>query len=141
MQALDEKESQMGALENRNMELENVMQGKMVELENLEASRAKSLAKLSTIVSKFDELHNLSESPLAEIESLQSQLQERDSEVSFLHQEVTRCTNDVLGSHDTSKNYSSEMHKLLSLMKRWLHILEGLICKLVTRTKVAFVHT
>ncbi|KAJ6819846.1 centromere-associated protein E isoform X2 [Iris pallida] len=118
MQALDEEESQMEALENRNMELENVMQGKMVELENLEAFRAKTLAKLSTTVSKFDELHNLSESLLAEIESLQSQLQERDSEISFLRQEVTRCTNDVLASQETSKNYSSEMHELLSLMEK-----------------------
>lgn len=117
-QALDEEETQMEALENRNMELENAMQGKRVELENLEASRAKTLAKLSTTVSKFDELHNLSESLLAEIESLQSQLQERDSEVSFLRQEVTRCTNDVLASQETSKNYSSEMHELLSLMEK-----------------------
>lgn len=117
MQALDEEESKMEALENRNKELEDILQEKKLALEDLEASREKALAKLSTTVNKFDELHNLSESLLAEIESLQSQLQERDSEISFLRQEVTRCTNNDLASQETNKKYLSDITEVLNRME------------------------
>ncbi|KAM0943271.1 hypothetical protein DsansV1_C13g0120471 [Dioscorea sansibarensis] len=116
MQALDEEESQMEVLDNRKGELEDIIQEKDVELHNLEASREKALAKLSMTVSKFDELHDLSESLLAEVENLQAQLQGRDSEISFLRQEVTRCTNDVLAAEEINKKYSSEVHELLKWM-------------------------
>ncbi|XP_044464834.1 COP1-interactive protein 1 isoform X4 [Mangifera indica] len=96
MQALDEEETQMEELNNKLEELEKVVQQKNIELENLEASRGKISKRLLVTVNKFDELHHLSESLLAEVEKLQSQLQDRDSEISFLRQEVTRCTNDVL---------------------------------------------
>ena len=117
MQAFDEEESKMEAVENRNKELEDIVQEKTLELENLEASRAKALAKLSTTFTKFDELHNLSESLLKEIESLESQLQERDSEISFLRQEVTRCTNNDLASQETTKKYLSEINEVLTRME------------------------
>jgi len=117
MQAFDEEESKMEAVENRNKELEDIVQEKTLELENLEASRAKALAKLSTTVTKFDELYNLSESLLAEIESLESQLQERDSEISFLRQEVTRCTNNDVASQETNKKYLSEINEVLTRME------------------------
>ncbi|KAK9099776.1 hypothetical protein Scep_023206 [Stephania cephalantha] len=106
MQALDEEESQMEGLTNRIEELENNVQQKNLALENLEASRGKAIAKLSTTVMKFDELHQLSESLLSEIENLQSQLQERDAEISFLRQEVTRCTNDALVASQEGKKMS-----------------------------------
>ncbi|KAH7674715.1 Tropomyosin domain-containing protein [Dioscorea alata] len=116
MQALDEEESQMEVLESRKGELENTIQEKDMNLHNLEVSREKALAKLSTTVNKFDELHDLSESLLAEVENLQAQLQGRDSEISFLRQEVTRCTNDVLAAEEINKKYSSEVHELLQWM-------------------------
>ncbi|XP_020580370.1 golgin subfamily A member 4 isoform X2 [Phalaenopsis equestris] len=117
MQALDEQETQMEALESIKKESENLLQQKVLQLENLEASHAKAMAKLSTTVNKFDELHNLSESLLLEVENLQSQLHERDLEISFLRQEVTRCTNDFLASQENNKKYSSELQELLTLVK------------------------
>jgi len=66
-------------------------------------------------VSKFDELHHLSASLLSEVEKLQSQLQDRDAEISFLRQEVTRCTNDALvASQMSSKRNSDEIYDLLT---------------------------
>ncbi|KAI0518852.1 hypothetical protein KFK09_006288 [Dendrobium nobile] len=116
MQALDEEETQMEALESRNKDMENLLQQRVVQLEILETSNAKTMAKLSTTVSKFDELHNLSETLLLEVENLQSQLHQRDLEISFLRKEVTRCTNDVLASQENSKKYSLEVHELLTWM-------------------------
>ncbi|XP_020264591.1 centromere-associated protein E isoform X2 [Asparagus officinalis] len=117
MQALDEEESKTEALENRNMELEEIVQEKILALENVEASREKALTKLSTTVNKFDELHNLSENLLLEIESLESQLKERDAEISFLRQEVTRCTNNDLASQETNKKYQSQINDMLNKME------------------------
>ncbi|CAL9124185.1 unnamed protein product [Musa acuminata var. zebrina] len=113
MEALDEEEAQVEDLENRNKELKNMVEEKSLTLENLEASHEKTLAKLSTTVTKFDELYNLSESLVAEVENLQSQLQSQESEVSFLRQEVTRCTNELLASQEINKKHSSEVHELL----------------------------
>ncbi|XP_031122024.1 centromere protein F isoform X2 [Ipomoea triloba] len=115
MQALDEEEAQMEEMSNKIGELETVLLQKNKDMENLEVSRGKALKKLSVTVSKFDELHNLSEKLLSEVESLQSQLQERDGEISFLRQEVTRCTNDALAaSQMSSKRSSDEVHDLLT---------------------------
>lgn len=108
MQALDEEESEMENLANKIVGLENELHQKNKDLENLEASRAKALKKLSVTVSKFDELHYLSENLLSEVEKLQSQLQEKDGEISFLRQEVTRCTNDALSVTQMSKKRSSD---------------------------------
>ncbi|KAF5190548.1 nucleoporin [Thalictrum thalictroides] len=120
MQALDEEELQMESLRNKVEELERFLQEKNLVVENLEASRAKTMAKLSTTVSKFDELHQLSEGLLSEIENLQAQLQGRDAEISFLRQEVTRCTNDVLAaSHEGNKRNVTEMHNTLT----WLDMM------------------
>ncbi|XP_058068139.1 trans-Golgi network-localized SYP41-interacting protein 1-like isoform X2 [Magnolia sinica] len=119
MQALDEEESQMEDLSSRIEELEKVVQQKNLALENLEASRGKAMAKLSTTVSKFDELHHLSESLLSEVENLQTQLQGRDAEISFLRQEVTRCTNDVLSSQENSKRNSTDVQDLMT----WLNMM------------------
>ncbi|KAK6237119.1 hypothetical protein QQP08_026710 [Theobroma cacao] len=114
-QALDEEEIQMEELTKKIEELEKVLQQKNTDLENLEASRGKVVKKLSITVSKFDELHNLSESLLAEVEQLQSQLQDRDAEISFLRQEVTRCTNDVLvTSQMSNKRDSDETYEFLT---------------------------
>ncbi|KAF9612958.1 hypothetical protein IFM89_004661 [Coptis chinensis] len=120
MQALDEEELQMEGLRSKIIELEKTLQQKNLAMESLEASRGKAMAKLSTTIGKFDELHQLSESLLSEVENLQSQLQDRDGEISFLRQEVTRCTNDVLSaSQEINKRNSTEMHDLLS----WLHMM------------------
>lgn len=108
MQALDEEESEMENLSTKIAGLENELHQKNKDLENLEASRAKALKKLSVTVSKFDELHYLSENLLSEVEKLQSQLQEKDGEISFLRQEVTRCTNDALSVTQMSKKRSSD---------------------------------
>ncbi|XP_074343915.1 uncharacterized protein LOC141683121 isoform X2 [Apium graveolens] len=115
MQALDEEEAEMEVLRNKNEELETVLNKKNIDLLNAEASLGKTSKKLSATVRKFDELHHLSENLLSEIEKLQSQLHDRDSEVSFLRQEVTRCTNDAIAASQMSKNRNSdEMHDLLS---------------------------
>ncbi|TKY58240.1 sporulation-specific protein 15 isoform X4 [Spatholobus suberectus] len=108
MHALDEEETQMEELTNKIGDLEKVVQQKNQEIENLESSRGKVMKKLSITVSKFDELHHLSASLLSEVEKLQSQLQERDAEISFLRQEVTRCTNDVLLASQMSSLRSSD---------------------------------
>ncbi|KAI3929169.1 hypothetical protein MKX01_006405 [Papaver californicum] len=120
MQALDEEESQMEELANRNEELEKLLQQKNLALEHLEASRGKAMAKLSTTLNNFEELRQLSENLVSEVENLQSQVQSRDEEISFLRQEVTRCTSDVLAtSHESSRRNSNEMHELFT----WLNLL------------------
>ncbi|WOK96337.1 golgin subfamily B member 1 isoform X2 [Canna indica] len=116
MEALDEEEAQKEDLENTNKELNNIVEERNIALENLKSSHDKTLAKLSTTVNKFDELYNLSESLLAEVENLQSQLHSQESEISFLRQEVTRCTNELLASQEGNKKNSSEVHALL----KWL---------------------
>ncbi|KAK9698217.1 hypothetical protein RND81_08G089400 [Saponaria officinalis] len=119
MQALDEEETQMEALRIKVEELESAVQKKNSDLDHVEAYRAKAAKKLSVTVSKFDELHCMSEGLLSEIEVLQSQLQDRDSEISFLRHEVTRCTNDVLEATKMSKERSySDLHEFLT----WLDI-------------------
>ncbi|KAK8550603.1 hypothetical protein V6N13_119119 [Hibiscus sabdariffa] len=113
-QALDEEEVQMEELTKKIEELEKVLQQKNTDLENLEASRGKAVKKLSITVSKFDELRALSESLITQVEQLQSQLQDRDAEISFLRQEVTRCTNDVLAASQIgNKNDSDEINEFL----------------------------
>ncbi|XP_027939603.1 centromere-associated protein E isoform X2 [Vigna unguiculata] len=115
MHALDEEETQMEELTNKIVDLEKVVEQKNQEIENLEFSRGKVMKKLSTTVSKFDELHHLSANLLSEVEKLQSQLQERDTEISFLRQEVTRCTNDVLlASQMSNKRNSDEIFEFLT---------------------------
>ncbi|XP_047323388.1 trans-Golgi network-localized SYP41-interacting protein 1 isoform X2 [Impatiens glandulifera] len=114
MQALDEEEIQMEDLRVKIEDLEKVIQQKNMDIENLEVSGGKVKKKLSVTVSKFDELHRLSENLLLEIEKLQSQLQERDSEVSFLRQEVTRSTNESLVLSRTNSKVNSEIHDLLT---------------------------
>ncbi|KAK9946754.1 hypothetical protein M0R45_012201 [Rubus argutus] len=115
MQALDEEEVQMQGITYKIKELEKIVEQKNLEIENLEASRGKVMKKLSITVNKFDELHHLSASLLAEVEKLQSQLQDRDAEISFLRQEVTRCTNDVLvASQVSNKGSSDEINELLA---------------------------
>ncbi|XP_020960773.1 GRIP and coiled-coil domain-containing protein 2 [Arachis ipaensis] len=114
MHALDEEEMQMEELTNKIVELEKVVQQKTQEIESLDSSRGKVMKKLAVTVGKFDELHHLSASLLSEVERLQSQLQERDSEISFLRQEVTRCTNDVLlATQMSNKAGSDEIFELL----------------------------
>lgn len=115
MQALDEEENQMEEFKNRIEELEKVMRQKNLDLENLEASRGKISKRLTITVNKFDELHQLSESLISEVEKLQSHLQDRDAEVSFLRQEVTRCTNEVLvASQMSNKRDVDGIQELLS---------------------------
>ncbi|KAL1830536.1 hypothetical protein ACET3Z_000187 [Daucus carota] len=115
MQALDEEEAQMEVLKNKNEELETVLKQKNLDLVNAETSLGKTSKKLSATVRKFDELHHLSEDLLSEIEKLQSQLHDRDAEVSFLRQEVTRSTNDAIAASQMSKNRNTdEMQDLLS---------------------------
>ncbi|KAK8499377.1 hypothetical protein V6N13_010589 [Hibiscus sabdariffa] len=114
MQALDEEEVQIDQLTKKIEELEKVLQQKNTDLENLEASRGKAVKKLSITVSKFDELRALSESLITQVEQLQSQLQDRDAEISFLRQEVTRCTNDVLAASQIgNKKNSDEINEFL----------------------------
>lgn len=115
MQALDEEESQMEDLKHRVTELEQEVQQKNLDLQKAEASRGKISKKLSITVDKFDELHHLSENLLAEIEKLQQQVQDRDTEVSFLRQEVTRCTNEALvASQMDNKRGSEEIQTVMS---------------------------
>ncbi|XP_024004598.1 early endosome antigen 1 isoform X2 [Eutrema salsugineum] len=115
MQALDEEESQMEDLKHRVTELEQEVQQKNLDLQKAEASRGKISKKLTITVDKFDELHHLSENLLAEIEKLQQQVQDRDTEVSFLRQEVTRCTNEALvASQMDTKRDSEEIQTVLS---------------------------
>ncbi|KAE9588972.1 hypothetical protein Lalb_Chr22g0361211 [Lupinus albus] len=108
MHAIDEEEMQIEDSKKKIAELEKVVQQKSREIENLESSRGKVMKKLSITVNKFDELHHLSASLLSEVEKLQSQLQERDAEISFLRQEVTRSTNDVLHASQMSNQRNSD---------------------------------
>ncbi|XP_042400853.1 protein MLP1-like [Zingiber officinale] len=117
-EALDEEEMLVERLENRNKELRSTIEEKTNTLENLEASHEKTLAKLSTTVNKFDQLYNLSESLVAEVENLQSQLQSRESDISFLRQEVTRCTNELLASQGSNKRHLSGAKEFL----KWLNM-------------------
>ncbi|KAJ0251826.1 Nucleoporin [Hirschfeldia incana] len=124
MQALDEEESQMEDLKNNVTELEREVQQKNLDLQKAEASRGKISKKLSITVDKFDELHQLSENLLAEIEKLQQQVQDRDTEVSFLRQEVTRCTNEaLLASQKDTKRDSEEIQAILS----WFNTIASLL--------------
>ncbi|CAG7886580.1 unnamed protein product [Brassica rapa] len=124
MQALDEEESQMEDLKHRVTELEQEVQQKNLDLQKAEASRGKISKKLSITVDKFDELHQLSENLLTEIEKLQQQVQDRDTEVSFLRQEVTRCTNEALvASQKDTKRDSEEIEAVLS----WFNTIASLI--------------
>ncbi|XP_038897846.1 centromere-associated protein E isoform X2 [Benincasa hispida] len=114
MHALDEEEVQMEGLTNKIEELEKVLKQKNQELESIETSRGKLTKKLSITVTKFDELHHLSESLLTEVEKLQAQLQERDAEISFLRQEVTRCTNDALVATQTSNRSTEDINEVIT---------------------------
>ena len=116
MQALDEEEKELEVMENKSHELEQLVQEKEFALKSAEISRTKALAKLATTVDKFDELHSLSENLLAEVENLQSQLQERDSEISFLRQEITRSTNELLTTEESNKKYSLQINDFI----KWL---------------------
>lgn len=121
MQALDEEEAQMEDMTNKIEEMERVLLQKTKDTENLEVSRGKTMKKLSVTVRKFDELHQLSESLLSEVENLQSQLQERDTEISFLRQEVTRCTNDAITSAQmSSKRDSDEIQDFLAWVDKMM---------------------
>lgn len=121
MQALDEEEAQMEDMTNKIEEMERVLLQKTKDTENLEVSRGKTMKKLSVTVRKFDELHQLSESLLSEVENLQSQLQERDTEISFLRQEVTRCTNDAIASAQmSSKRDSDEIQDFLAWVDKMM---------------------
>lgn len=114
MHALDEEEVQMEGLTNKIEELEKVLKEKNHELESVETSRGKLTKKLSITVTKFDELHHLSESLLTEVEKLQAQLQDRDAEISFLRQEVTRCTNDALVATQTSNRSTEDINEVIT---------------------------
>ncbi|KAL8153102.1 hypothetical protein V2J09_010862 [Rumex salicifolius] len=119
MQALDEEENQMEGLKDKVEKLEVDLKKQSQDIEQAVAARAKALKKLSITVCKFDELHHMSEGLLSEIENLQTQLQDRESEISFLRQEVTRCTNDALLASKTAKERNAE--ELQDLLK-WLEI-------------------
>ncbi|EOA15882.1 hypothetical protein CARUB_v10003961mg [Capsella rubella] len=124
MQALDEEESQMEDLKHNITEVEQEVRQKNLDLQKAEASRGKISKKLSITVDKFDELHHLSENLLAEIEKLQQQVQDRDTEVSFLRQEVTRCTNEALAaSQMDTKRDSEEIQTVLS----WFETIASLL--------------
>ena len=116
MQELDEEEKELEVMENKSHELEQLVQEKEFALKSAEVSRTKALATLATTVDKFDGLHSLSENLLAEVENLLSQLQEKDSEVSFLRQEITRSTNELLTTEESNKKYSLQINDFI----KWL---------------------
>ncbi|CAN6451123.1 unnamed protein product [Victoria cruziana] len=118
IQALDEEEVQMEDMARKVEELENIVQEKNCAIESLEASRAKAVAKLSSTLKKFDELHHFSENILSEIENFQVQLQGRDEEISFLRQEVTRYTNDLLSAQENNKRSLTMMNEI----SKWLDV-------------------
>lgn len=117
MQALDEEESQMETLTGKIDELEKTIQEKNLALECLDATRGKAMSKLSTTINRFNELHGLSEGLISEVETLQTQLEGKETEVSFLRQEVMKCTNEILTLQGSNKKYSSEVLKILTWLK------------------------
>ncbi|XP_057837732.2 trans-Golgi network-localized SYP41-interacting protein 1 isoform X1 [Cryptomeria japonica] len=125
MQALDEADVQMESLSSKVKELENAIQKKQASLESLESSRGKAVAKLSATVNRLEDLRKISEGLLAEVESLQLQLESRDAEISRLRQEVTRCTDDVLSSQENMKRKEAKLQEL----EPWLERL-GAKCRL-----------
>ena len=82
MQALDVEDMQLDIVLSKVKELEKNIQKKEVALENLESSRGKVVAKLSTTSNKLKDLHKLSEGLLAGVENLQSKLESHDAEMS-----------------------------------------------------------
>ncbi|KAJ3698697.1 hypothetical protein LUZ61_002402 [Rhynchospora tenuis] len=112
MQALDEQEKEMEEMEIKNKQLQNLVQEKEISLKNLEVSNSKVSKKLSIATAKFDELHHLSENLIVEVENLQLQLEGRDSEISFLRQEATRVTNELLSSDETYKRYAAHLQDI-----------------------------
>ena len=58
----------------------------------------------------------MSENLLAEVENLPSQLQEKDSEVSFLRQEIARSTNELITTEESNKKYSLQINDFI----KWL---------------------
>ncbi|XP_031480379.1 trans-Golgi network-localized SYP41-interacting protein 1 isoform X2 [Nymphaea colorata] len=123
IQALDEEEVQMEDMAKKVEDLEKIVQEKNYAIESLEASRAKAVAKLSSTLRKFDELHHFSENLLSEIENFQVQLQGRDEEISFLRQEVTQYTNDLLTVQENNKRSLTMMHEI----SMWL---DGVVSRL-----------
>lgn len=123
MQALDVADLQLENFSSKVKELENNIQQKEVAFKNLESSRGKAVAKLSATSNKLKDLHQLSESLLAEVETLQLKLESRDAEISRLRQEVTRCTNDILASQENMKRKGTELQEL----QAWL---ETMVSKL-----------
>ncbi|TVU19216.1 hypothetical protein EJB05_35354, partial [Eragrostis curvula] len=121
MQALDEEEKELEVLENKSNHLDQLLQEKEFTLKSLEVSRTKALAKLAMTVEKFDELHSLSESLLAEVENLQTQLQERDAE-------VTRSTNELLTTEESNKKYLSQINDFIKWLEKTL-LRFGMHCK------------
>lgn len=109
----------MEEMEMRNKQMESVVQEKDISLKSLEASNSKVSKKLSTVTAKFDELHHLSENLIVEVENLQLQLEGRDSEISFLRQEVTRVTNELLASDESYKRYGTHLQDFA----KWLQSL------------------
>ncbi|KAH9329760.1 hypothetical protein KI387_001868, partial [Taxus chinensis] len=118
MQALDEADLHMESLASKVKELEIIIQKKQASLENLESSRGKAVAKLSATVNRLEDLRKLSEGLITEVESLQLQLETRDTEVSRLRQEVRRCTDDVLSSQEIMKSKVSQLQELEAWLER-----------------------
>ena len=106
----------MEELQRRNQELEQIVLKNRASLESAESSRSKALTKLSKTLTRFEELHHLSENLLLEIENLQSQMQERDSEISFLRQEVARSTSDIMVKRETTKKLQYELEEVEAWM-------------------------
>jgi golgin subfamily B member 1 len=64
VQSLDEEEKELEILENKSLQLDQMLQEKKFALKTSEVHRTKALAKLATTVDKFDELHSLCENIL-----------------------------------------------------------------------------
>ncbi|GJZ27278.1 hypothetical protein Tco_0571531 [Tanacetum coccineum] len=108
-----------GKLEAVNLQC-NALEQRVKELEGQEAvlselhEKVQNRLRMHCSKASFDELHHLSETLVSEVDKLQSQLQERDSEVSFLRDEITRCTGDSLQALETDKRGLDEIQDILT---------------------------
>lgn len=93
--ALSTKNQALENLYRKLEEMENDTYQKQTALESLESSHERAVAEFSDTVRRNEELHQLSEGHIAEIESLNLQLESREDEISHLREDATKSMSDV----------------------------------------------
>lgn len=93
--ALSTKNQALENLYRKLEEMENDTYQKQTALESLESSHQKAVAEVADTVRRYEELRQLSEGLIAEVESLNLQLESREDEISCLREEAKKSMSDV----------------------------------------------